>query len=111
MHSPKYSDAEKKAWRQRGQMAMKKLSLASFPACDFSTEQGCRRVLELAGDAVLKGRLPNSSATALAKLASVGLKAAELGVARRVAALEAAARAREKAQAVSSSHPAGRRRP
>jgi hypothetical protein len=88
MHSPEYSDAEKKAWRQRGQMAMKKLSLASFPACDFSTEEGCRRVLELAGDAVLKGRLPNSAANALAKLASVGLKVAELGVARRIAQIE-----------------------
>jgi pimeloyl-ACP methyl ester carboxylesterase len=70
-------------------------SLAHFPACDFSTEEGCRRVLELAGDTVLKGRLPNSAANALAKLASVGLKAAELGVAKKIAEIERTVKERE----------------
>ncbi len=88
IHSPQWSEAEKNVWRKRGRIAQQKAALATFPPCDFASEEGCRRALELAGDAVLKGRLPTSSANALAKLAAVGLKAAELGVARRLASIE-----------------------
>jgi hypothetical protein len=94
MHSTRYSEEERQRWRRFGRLAQQQQKNMDFPACDFSNEQSVRRVLEFAGDAVVRGKLPNSSAQALAKLASVGLRAAELALARRVADIERAVKER-----------------
>lgn len=98
MHTSRFSEEERTLWRRFGRQTQQLQKNADFPPCDFSNEESVRRALELAGDAVLRGRLPNSSAQALAKLASVGLRAAELAVAKRIAEIERSVNEREKAQ-------------
>jgi hypothetical protein len=98
MHSSRFSDQERRQWRKYGRLTQQQQKNSDIPPCDFSNEESVRRVLELAGDAVIRGKLPNSSASALAKLASVGLRAAELAVGRKIAEIERTVKEREKTQ-------------
>ena len=87
-HSPKYSDEQRKVWRQRGRIAQRRAARAPFDPADFSTAKGARRALEHAADAVRAERMTVSVANAVAKLAGAAIRASEAEVSRRLADLE-----------------------
>jgi hypothetical protein len=77
---------------------------------DYGNVDTARQVLEETSDLVRAGKLSVSVANAVAKLASVGLKASEVALGKRLGDVERELRDRSKAQFASSSHPVGRRR-
>jgi hypothetical protein len=98
-HNPEISEAEKNAARARGHRAAKQARLPlKFTKADYSSEEGARQVLEEASDLVRSGKLPVSVANALAKLAGTALKASEVALGKRLAALESELRAKAKAR-------------
>jgi hypothetical protein len=88
-HSPKISEAAKNAARERGRRngAKARLPLKFTPA-DFATEAGARKVLEETADFVRSGKIPNSTAQTIAKLAGVAARLAEMKAAEEIARLE-----------------------
>ena len=88
-HDPDRSEAEKNAARVRGRKnaARARLPLRFTPA-DFATEAGARKVLEETADFVRSGKIPNSTAQTIAKLAGVAARLAEMKAAEEIARLE-----------------------
>jgi hypothetical protein len=86
-HCPSVSE-QRKAARSRGQLAQKKATMAPFPAADFSSEEGTRRAIEHAADAVRAGRMYPAVANTVGKLAGVAGRLGELRLAAKIEALE-----------------------
>lgn len=88
-HSPTISEAAKQAARVRGHKNAAKARLPlKFTPADFATEAGARKVLEETADFVRSGKIPNSTAQTIAKLAGVAARLGELRAAEEIAKLQ-----------------------
>jgi hypothetical protein len=88
MHSTTYTDAEKKAWRSRGQLGQQRSARAQFAPVDFNDPASVQSTLEEVTNAVLSGKLPVSIARVVSSLTSSAAKLGEFRLSERLLALE-----------------------
>jgi hypothetical protein len=98
MHSPKVSEAEKKAWRQRGRMVQRAARFPQFTKADFASAEGARAALEEAAVLVRAGKMPVSIVNVVAKIAGTALRASEVALGKRLAEVERELATRAKAR-------------
>jgi hypothetical protein len=88
MHSALIDEATRNAWRRRGQKASMKSQYPDPIPIDLSSDESARALIENTISLARAGKLPTSTATAISKLVSTGLKLGELRLARKLEELE-----------------------
>jgi hypothetical protein len=88
-HAPDVSEATKNAARERGRRHAAKGRLPlKFASADFSSAERTMTVLNEVADQVRAGKMPNSTAQTIARLAGVAARLAEMKAAEEIARLE-----------------------